>query len=158
MLVMKFIQHLNLLKLICLPAQCSLNFKQFRLWKLGWAQVCAGAMGPKIGWARVPVLNELIKIIIYNNNIRLLETTDIPQSLDNNVSINVNDGQSPPRQLRVSSLPTAVTRWGDKASTQLSRPSFELGCFDPKPSALPTAPPCLSIMLSRLALITNYVQ
>ena len=86
--------------------------------------------------------------MLSNNNIRLLETTDIPQSLDNNVSINVNDGQSPPRQLvvaRVSSLPTAVTRWGDKASTQLSRPSFELGCFDPKPSALPTAPPCLSV-------------
>jgi hypothetical protein len=52
-----------------------------------------------------------------NNNIRLLETTDKPHSLDHNVVINVNDSQSPPR---VSSLPTAVTRWGDKASTQLS--------------------------------------
>ena len=78
-----------------------------------------------------------------NNNIRLLETTDKPQSLDHYVIINVNDGQSPPRQLRVSSLPTAVTRWGD-SSTQLARPSFELGYSDPKPSALPTAPPCLT--------------
>ena len=41
--------------------------------------------------------------------------------------------------LRVSSLPNAVTGWGDKASTQLSLPGFDLWCFDPKPSALPTA-------------------
>ena len=83
--------------------------------------------------------------LLVNNNIRLLETTDKPQSLDNNVDIciNVYDGQSPPRQLRVSSLPTAVTRWGDKVSTQLSRPGFDLGCLDPKSSALPTAPSCL---------------
>jgi hypothetical protein len=61
------------------------------------------------------------------NNIRLLETTDKPQSLDNNVRINVDDGQSPPRQLRVSSLPTAVTRWGD------IRPRYS--CHDRAPNS-----------------------
>ena len=93
------------------------------LWKSSWNQL-----------ART-------KVSFDNNvNIRLLETTDKLQSLDNNVSINVNDGQSPPRQLRVSSRPRAVTRRGDDVFTLLSRPSFELGwCFDPNPSALPTA-------------------
>ena len=69
-------------------------------------------------WLRCSTLSRNIRSIINNNNsnnnIRLLETADKPQSLDNNVRINVNDGQSPPRQLRVSSLPTAVTRWGDR--------------------------------------------
>ena len=37
--------------------------------------------------------------IINKNNIRLLETTDKSQSLDNNLRLNLNDGQSLPRQL-----------------------------------------------------------
>ena len=65
--------------------------------------------------------------------------------------MNVNDGQSPPRQLRVAACPcTAVTRWGDKGP-QLSRPGFDLGCLDPKPSVLPTAPSCLSALYVRCA-------
>ena len=60
------------------------------------------------------------------------------------VRINVYDGQSTPRQSRVSSLPTGVTRWGDKTSTQLSRPDL-----DPKSGTLPTAPSCLPRGLAR---------
>ena len=59
------------------------------------------------------------------------------------VSLNVNDGQSPPRQLRVSSLPTAVTWWEVKAPTHLSRPGLDLGSLDPKTGGLPTSPSCL---------------
>ena len=65
------------------------------------------------------------------NNLRLLKQIDTYKSLTI-VRINVYDGQSPPRQMRVSSLPTAVTRWGDKVSTQLSRPGLDLWSLDPK--------------------------
>ena len=51
---------------------------------------------------------------------------------------------------------TAVTRCRDKASTQLTRRGFDLGCLDSKSSAPSTTPSCLSLMCDLFCRILSF--